>query len=156
MVLEFADWRFEVDLEGTRTHTYRNSLDHCTCGYCRNYYDAVIIACPELIAFLERFGVDYRGPSEVMPFEPTLVLSCYRVRGKIVQYGTQTLFAGNVPVCVENADESSFFLWAGEMVLPWLQEEAEEDVISPANLPEFLQRMEEIWLLRHGAETIQC
>jgi len=55
----------------------------------------------------------------------------------------------------EAADDDSFFLWVGEMMLPWLQEEAEEDVVSPANLPEFMERMEQIWLLRHGPESIQ-
>ena len=60
-----------------------------------------------------------------------------------------------MPISVETADETSFFLWAGEMLLPWLQEEPEEDVISPANLPEFLLRMEEVWLLRHGESCIQ-
>jgi len=38
--------------------------------------------------------------------------------------------------------------------LPWLQTESEEDVVSPANLPEFLERMQQIWLLRHGNEFV--
>ena len=29
-----------------------------------------------------------------------------------------------------------------------------DEVISPANLPEFLERMEEVWLLRHGENAI--
>ena len=156
MILEFADWKFEVDAEMTRMVTQHNSLDHCTCGYCKNFYEAVSGAYPELLAFLDQFGVDYRGPSEVMPFEPTLILACYRVWGKILQFGVEPIFAGGIPISMETADDSSFFLWAGEMLLPWLQEESQEDVISPANLPEFLQRMEEVWLLRHGAQMIQC
>jgi hypothetical protein len=156
LVLELADCRFEVDVLTTLERTKMNSLDHCNCGYCKNYYEAMPVTYPQLVSFLENFGVYYQGPSEVMPFEPTYVLTCYRVQGKILQFGTSEIFAGKVPVSFEMADESSFFLWAGEMALPWLQEEPEEDVISPANLPEFLDRMEEVWLLRHGAESIQC
>ena len=156
MILEIADWRFDVDPEATRNRTYQNSLDHCTCGYCTNYYEAMPITYPELVSFLDGFGVDYNGPSEVMPFEPTFVLGCYRVQGKVLQFGSAELWAGEVPVSVEISDETSFLLWAGEMRLPWLQEEPEEDVVSPANLPEFLDRMEEIWVLRHGIESIQC
>lgn len=156
MILELADWRFDVDVSATQKHTKHNSLDHCDCGYCRNYYEATPLTYPELVSFLEIFGIDFHGPSEVMPFEPTYVLSCYRVQGRILQFGTSELMAGSVSVSVEVADDSSFFLWAGEMALPWLQEEAPEEVISPANLPEFLDRMEEMWLLRHGVQSIQC
>ena len=156
MILEMDDWRFDVDLESTRKRTFQNSLDHCTCGYCTNYYEAMPVTYPSLVSFLDGFGVDFRGPSEVMPFEPTFVLACYRVQGRILQFGTAELSAGPVPVSLETADDSSFFLWAGEMALPWLQDEPQEDVVSPANLPEFLDRMEEVWLLRHGIESIQC
>jgi len=155
VILEVADWRFQVDIEATRNRTRQNSLDHCNCGYCRNYYEAMPMVYPELCSFLAQFGVDYQGPSEVMPFEPTLMLACYRVQGKILQFGRQPLYGGNIPVSMETADESSFYLWAGEMVLPWLQEEPEEDVVSPANLPEFLERMEEVWTLRHGKVFVQ-
>lgn len=155
MTLSLGDWRFQIDQDLTRERTQKNSLDHCECAYCRNYYQTVPLVYPELCGFLEEFGVDYRGPSEVMPFEPTLMLACYRVQGKILQFGTEVLCAGTVPISPETADEESFFLWAGEIVLPWLQEEPEEDVVSPANLPEFLARMEEVWVLRHGIENIQ-
>ena len=154
MILEVADWRFDVDIAATRERTFQNSLDHCTCGYCTNYYEAMPVTYPALVTFLDSFGVNYNGPSEVMPFEPTFVLTCYRVQGRVLQFGTSELYAGKVPVSVEFADESSFL--PGEMVLPWLQEEPEEEVVSPANLPEFLDRMEEVWLLRHGMESVQC
>lgn len=156
MILELEDWRFRVDVEATQNRTRQNALDHCTCGYCTNYYEATPITYPELVSFLERFGIDYHGPSEVMPFEPTYVLACYRVQGQILQFGRSCLYGGDVPISMEAADDSSFFLWAGEMRLPWLQQEPQEDVISPANLPEFLDRMEEVWLMRHGDQMIQC
>ena len=77
-----------------------------------------------------------------------------RVQGQILRFGSSPIYAGEVLITPEEADEHSFFLWAGEMMLPWLQQEPEEDVVSPANLPEFMDRMEQIWLLRHGPDSI--
>jgi len=156
MILELADWCFQVDVEQTRDRTQKYSLDHCTCGYCTNYYEAAPKVYPELVDFLNQFGVYFYGPSEVMPFEPTYVLACYRVDGRILRFGTEELIVGGVPIVPEAGEDDTFLLWAGEMALPWLQEEPQEDVISPANLPEFLDRMEEIWILRHGKDSIQC
>lgn len=144
--ITLADWQFSVDADATLSHTIECSLDHCTCAYCRNYYEAVDQAHPELRSVLAKFGIDLNGPSELMPFEPTLVAACYRVSGQIEKAGQTRLHVQGVPLRPEPADDASFFLWAGEMELPWLQEEPEEDVISPANEPEFLDRMMTRWL----------
>ncbi len=154
MTVSLGGWEFAVDREATLAHTRENALDHCLCPYCRNYYDTLLTVYPELEAFFSFFGVDYMGPSELMPFAPTLLLACYRVQGKILQWGNAPLMAGEISISPEYADEHSFFLWVGEAELPWVQTEAMEDVVSPANLPEFLERMEEVWLLRHGESMI--
>ena len=153
MIITLQDWEFCVDREATAAHTKKNSADHCTCGYCKNYYETVAETHPELIRFLENFGINFQGPSELMPFEPTVLLACYRVHGSITRWGNGSLAAGDVPVTVETAEEGTFLLWVGEMLLPWIQEEDMDEVLSPANLPEFLDRMEEIWQLRHGENT---
>ena len=154
MILNIFDWSFDVDIEATEVHTTKNSADHCTCAYCKNYYEAVHRTYPELVAFLGQFGVNIFGPSELMPFEPTYLLACYRIHGSILQWGCKALSAGDVRITVETADNGTFFLWVGEMELPWLQEEDCDEVVSPANLPEFLERMETVWLLRHGENGI--
>lgn len=154
MILKLADWRFRVDIEATREQTAKNASDHCECAYCRNYYEAVDIAHPKLRPFLAEFGINIAGPSELMPFEPTLMLACYRVRGEIVQWGQTELFMDGIPIIPETADNGTFLLWVGELEVPWIQDEAVEDVISPANLPEFMEWMQEIWLLRHGNEFV--
>ena len=155
MVLNIQDWCFQVEPEETFARTTQNSKDHCTCGYCKNFYETVPMAYPEVISFLDQFGAEFHGPSEVMPFLPTYILACYRISGKILKFGRTGLSADQIPITPEYADETSFYLWVGEMALPWIQDEPEEDVISPANLPEFMDRMEEIWLLRHGSDSIQ-
>ena len=154
MILEFADWRFQVNVEATRERTSKYSFEHCQCSYCRNFYDSIDIAHPHLRPVMEAFGVNLEGPSELMPFEPTLMLACYRVDGEILQWGKSSMVVNGIPIIPENGDEDTFLLWVGELELPWLQDTAAEDVVSPANLPEFLERMREIWLLRHGNEFL--
>lgn len=154
MILKAADWRFRVDVAKTREMTESYSRDHCTCGYCQNYYDTVERTYPGLKLFLGEFGIHIHGPIEVMPFEPTLVLACYRVWGKILQWGHTPLYVDGIPIVPEAADADMFLLWVGEMTLPWVQQEKAEDVVSPANLPEFLERMRYAWVLRHGDEIV--
>ena len=155
MILSCNDWVFQVDFDTTRERTASNALDHCTCPYCKNYYDTVVQVYPGLQSFLNRFGVDMSGPSELMPFEPTYLLACYRVQGQILSFGSSPLLADGIEISPEPAgEEGSFFLWVGEMRLPWVQEVNEDEVISPANLPEFLERMEQVWLLRHDQNIL--
>lgn len=143
-----------MDVEKTRERTSRYSFEHCQCSYCKNFYDAIDQAYPALRPVMEQFGVNLEGPSELMPFEPTLMLACYRVDGQVLKWGTTPLLVSGISILPELADEETFLLWVGEMRLPWLQAEAVEDVVSPANLPEFLSRMREVWLLRHGEEFV--
>lgn len=152
MILKLGDWRFQVDVEATAERTRRYSYEHCQCSYCKNYYDAIDLAHPELRPAMEQFGVYLEGPCELMPFQPTLMLACYRVDGQILRWGKTKLYVDGVSILPESGDQETFLLWVGELQLPWLQKEAPEDVVSPANLPEFMERMQELWNLRHGKE----
>ena len=154
MVLKAADWIFRVDPKGTREQNIRYSTEHCTCSYCQNYYDTVEKTYPKLKSFLEEFGIYMHGPVEVMPFEPTLFLACYRVKGQITTWGFHPLYANGISIVPELGDEETFLLWVGEMELPWVQLIPPEEVVSPANLPEFLDRMQQIWLYRHDQQII--
>lgn len=154
MLLKAADWIFQVDVAATREQSVRYSKDHCTCSYCQNYYDTVETAYPRLKSFLAEFGIEMNGPIEVMPFEPTLFLACYRVCGKIRDWGFRPLLADGISVIPEAADDNTFLLWVGELEVPWVQVISPEEVISPANLPEFLDRMQQIWRLRHDYSAI--
>lgn len=154
MLLQFGDWKFEVDPEATSERTRRYSFDHCECGYCKNYYDVIDLAYPQLRPALEQFGIHLEGPCELMPFEPTLLLACYRIDGTIRQWGRSGLYISGIPLIPEAGDDDTFLLWIGEIRIPWNQKEAPEDVVSPANLPEFQERMRAIWSLRHGEEFL--
>ena len=154
MILKLGDWRFQVDVEATAERTRKYSYEHCQCGYCKNFYDAIDVAYPELRPVMEHFGINLEGPCELMPFEPTLMLACYRVDGKILRWGKSQLSVKGVTLLPEAGDEDTFLLWVGEMQLPWLQKEPVDEVVSPANLPEFLERMREIWFLRHETEIV--
>lgn len=146
MDISIADWQFRVDVESTRDRTIRYSADHCMCAYCRNYYETVDEAHPRLRQVLGGFGIELNGPSEVMPLEHNVILSCYRVTGNVLHSGSTRLFVDQVPLFPEEGEDGTFLIWAGPMELPWVQEECPEDVISPANEPEFLDRMARKWL----------
>ena len=154
MILEAGDWRFRVEVEKTRERTSKYSFEHCQCSYCKNFYEAIDLAHPALRPVMEQFGVHLEGPCELMPFEPTLMLACYRIDGQILQWGQSSLSVNGISLVPEAGDEETFLMWVGEMEIPWLQKEPVEEVVSPANLPEFLARMQEIWLLRHGEEYV--
>ena len=154
MKITLADWEFSVDTEATTVHSLQCSADHCLCAYCRNYYETVDAAHPALRPFLGRFGLVLEGPSEVMPLEPALVMAGYRVIGEITRMGSAKMHVNNVPIHPEMAENGTFFLWVGEMDLPWVQEEPMEDVISPANEPEFLARMAKKWAELNDGEIL--
>lgn len=150
MEIQILDWKFSVDVDATFAHTLKNSADHCECGYCRNYYDCVDMVYPDLRHFLSQFGIVLEGPSELMPFEPTIILACYRVHGEIISWGQEPLFADTIPIAIGAGEDDTFLLWVGEMVLPWGLNEPVEEVVSPANTPDFIERMQQIWYMRHS------
>lgn len=152
MTISLADWEFRIDYDATWAYTHKCSLDHCNCPYCLNFYENLDSAAPSLRPVLQRFGVYADGPCEVMPFEPTLVAACYRVTGQIVSRGEAYLNIDDIPLRPEEADETSFFLWIGPMELLWTQEEDMDEVLSPANQPEFMDRMMQR-LLRWAEDT---
>lgn len=141
MIITLGDWQFQVDAVATEDYTTRCSLDHCTCPYCKNFYENIDRTQPMLRPVLEKFGIFLNGPCEVMPFEPTLVAACYRVTGKILSRGESYLHVEDVPLRPEEADDRTFFLWIGPVELPWTQEIPVDEVLSPANQPEFMDRM---------------
>ena len=141
MILKINDWEFDIDLEATREHSSFASEDHCTCGYCENYYRAAKQCYPGLKPFLKRFGLEVDGPVEMYPIEPTLYISGYRVTGRILKLGIAPMMVDGIPVSADPRDERSFMLEVGEMPLPWVLTEHPDEVVSPANEPEFLEKM---------------
>lgn len=156
MVLQIDDWVFRIDLERTKEHSSFVSSEHCTCSYCENYYRTAGATYPGLISFLRQFGILIDGPSEMYPIEPTLYLAGYRVFGEIVTFGIAPIMVDGIPVTAEPVDEVHFMLEVGEMPLPWVLSEDPNEVISPANEPEFLEKMYRKLLLRHGDVGLVC
>ena len=154
MVLQINDWIFRVDMEKTKEHSSFVSSEHCTCGYCENYYRAVNPAYPDLKGFLLRFGVLIDGPSEMYPIEPTLYLAGYRVFGRIEQFGAGPMIVNGIPVTPEPVDDAHFMLEVGQMPLPWVMAEDMNEVISPANEPEFLEKMYRKLMLRDSTGPV--
>ena len=154
MTITVEDWVFDIDPVKTKEHTNFAVNSHCTCGYCENYYQAVDQVCPDLRIFLDRFFLDVEGPSEMYPFEPTLCFLAYKVFGRIVQVGNGPIMVDGVPVMGQIIDESTFKLEVGELELPWILEEDMDEVVSPANEPEFLERMYRIMIKRNWGNGV--
>jgi hypothetical protein len=116
-----------------------------------NYYTAVNDSIPELRPFLAEFGLDIQGPEQLYPLEPSCYVPVYRVSGRILRRGSER-DVGGVPVLVEQAPitddhgQESFTLTLGPFWLPWVLEEDPDEVLSPANLPEFLDETRKIVL----------
>ena len=151
MIVNIDDWQLEVQPEQTSQHSAFSAMRHCTCAYCENFYRGIGHFYPGLRPFLEGFGVDAEGPVEMFPFEPTICLVSYRVTGRILEFGSAPIMVDSVPVLPKADDERHFLLEVGELQLPWIMLEDPNEVVSPANEPEFLERMQEVWALRHGS-----
>ena len=149
MTVTVGEWIFEVDVAKTKEHAAFALGSHCTCGYCENYYRVADREYPNLRTFLDRFFLELEGPSEMYPFEPTLCLLAYKVSGRILQAGAEPIMVDGIPIMGQIIDGETFKLEVGEIELPWILEEDMDEVVSPANEPEFLERMYRIMLKRN-------
>ena len=150
MIITIGDWLFDADVALNMEISSFQADDHCTCGYCRNYYKAVDASYPSLRPFLARFGINIEGPDELSPFEPTIYEASYIINGHILKESDQNIYVDGIPVSVIksfDADmdterpEPYFVLVVGLMELPWLLDEPEDQVVSPANEPAYIERM---------------
>ena len=146
MLVRVGDWCFRVDMEETMEYSAAEAAEHCDCAYCRNFYASVDKVYPEFRPFLANFGIDIEAPEILMPFTPTCYLAVYCVKGAILSAGKEPLSVCGINVEAEPGDEDGvwqecFTLRVGEFSLPWVLNEPAEDVISPANLPSFLDEM---------------
>ncbi len=147
MILEIADWKFDIDLETTMEYSAQEAKDHCNCAYCRNFYAAIDGIYPELRPFLAQFGLDIEAPEELMTFTPTLYLGVYAVCGVILKMGSRLAISG-IPVDIGEDEQTPvccpkpyFTIGIGTFEIPWVLDEPFEEVVSPANVPSFLKRM---------------
>jgi hypothetical protein len=150
MIIKVDDWVFDVDLDTTMVYSAQEAQEHCTCGYCRNFYTAVDGVYPGLRPFLAQFGVDIEAPDQLIPYEPTLMDGFYAISGRVIRFGSKPMFIDGLSICVADSDdlhvnvccpEPYFVLNTGLMELPWVLDEKMEDVVSPANDPDFLDEI---------------
>ena len=132
MIIEIDDWKFDVDLDATMQYSAAEAAEHCTCGYCRNFYAAVDRFYPDLRPFLAQFGVDIEAPDELIPYEPTVMEGFYAVCGRVLRFGSKPMSVDGVRICIAEPDdlhvnvfcpEPYFALNTGFMELSWLLEE---------------------------------
>ena len=151
MILQISDWIFDVDIPATMAYSQAVWEDHCTCGYCRNFYEAMDEAYPQLKSFLKNFGMNSLTPEEMSPIEPTLCIVSYCFSGTIVKHGIYPIDIDGVVLSVSTHQENPlyeppfgkpFFVFTtGLLELPWILDQDMNEVISPANEPEYMERM---------------
>lgn len=151
MILHVADWVFDVDIPATMAYSAAVWEDHCTCGYCRNFYETLDYAYPSLKSFMKQFGMNSLTPEEMSPIEPTQCMISYCISGTIVKRGIYPVDTGEVVFTVSTDWENPLYeppfgkpfivLSSDLLELPWVLEENMDEVVSPANEPEYMQRM---------------
>ena len=150
MILEIADWIFDVNIPTTMEYSAHIAEDPCQCGYCRNFRQTVDDVYPQLKSFLKQFGMNSLTPEEMSPIEPTLCMGSYCISGSVVKRGIYPIDLGSVVLSVpEQADPLyspscgvPFFVFdSGLLDLPWVLDEDMDEVLSPANEPEYMERM---------------
>lgn len=150
MIVRVAEWVFDVDVPATMAYSAGIWEDHCTCGYCRNFYETMDDVYPQLKLFLKQFGMNSLTPEELSPVEPTLYMASYCISGTVIKNGIYPIDLDGLVLSVDlEADplyepcfgKPFFVLNTGLLELPWVLDEDMNEVISPANEPEYLQRM---------------
>ncbi|MBQ6840188.1 MAG: hypothetical protein IJO45_05810 [Oscillospiraceae bacterium] len=161
MIISIQDWIFDVDVDATANYCSDVIADPCVCGYCRNFRSAVKEAYPSLDPLLSRFGSRVDAPEELMPYEPTVFEGSYCISGVILKTGTEELRCDKCSLSVLTAEQTDyetacprpyFVLRTNSLELPWVLAEDMDEVVSPANEPEYLERM---WdrLLQNAPES---
>lgn len=156
MIITLEDWVLDIDLENTHAYTDHLLSDHCECGYCRNFYTTVEEVYPGFRRFLKQFGADAEAPVDFLPVEPTLCVVSYAVSGSILSTGNRPIHVGNCSFKIESMEQldyelkckKPYFVFTSQFLeLPWVLNEDMNEVISPANEPECLERMWEKLLI---------
>ena len=156
MTIRIADWIFDVDVSATMSYSAGVWADHCTCGYCRNFYETLDGEYPQMKPFLEQFGMNSLTPEEMSPIEPTLCIVSYCMSGTIVKHGIYPIDIGGVVFTVSTHEENPlykppfgepfFVLTTGLLELPWVLDEPIEEAESPAKSQNFIQRLLRRWI----------
>ena len=163
MRIQLGGWVLDVDVDLNMQITAEQARDHCTCGYCRNFYATVDSVCPSLRPFLSKLGICADGPDELCPFEPTIYEVSYIVNGSILSRSSETITIDSVPVRILSTDEADmdtirpepyFVLVIGLIELPWVLDEPADQVISPANEENYMQRMRNKLLSRIESDEL--
>ena len=165
MVISVKDWLFDVDTEATAAYCDVVCSDPCQCGYCRNFRLAVNGTFPSLDLFLNKLGSSVMASEELMPYEPTIYEGSYCVSGKVLHSGANPLVLDDCNLTVMTAEETDydpqcpkpyFVLRTQCLELPWVLNEDMDEVISPANEPEYLQRMWDRLLRNAPPQDLDC
>ena len=153
MILQLEDWVFDLRLQETTDYSKFEAKDHCMCGYCRNFYETVDVAYPNLRSFFSAFGLTIEAPNELMPYvegEEVHYYGVFAVCGTIIRSGSLPFVVDGIQIkpTAQNMQQINygcsdpcFFLEFSDISLKWVIDEPIDDIESPANDPEFIEKI---------------
>ena len=140
MILEFSDWMFFADVENTKSYSAQELAEHCTCGYCENFYKVIDKTYPNLRYFLSRFGADIEAPDSLIPITSELYQASYAIQGKIIRKGSEPIWVHDVAITMEDTEEPDWFLiQLGVMNLPWVLDQDPDSIPKPYSLSDMIE-----------------
>ena len=133
--IEFGGVEIPVDVEATQA--YRDKYcTPCGCSYCRNFLKAFPEHMPEIVRFLERFGIQADLPIEIMEYgrdeakAVSYYAAFYAIRGELPAESLEGR-AGDLPLLLYRKDSHTdycntdmpnpcFILRVDSIPLPWV------------------------------------
>ena len=144
MFLEFSDWLIFADKDATRTYCAEEFESRCTCGYCRNFCATVDTAYPAVRHFLDKFGVNIEVPESLIPITPGTYQASYVAQGKVLRFGSEPIWLGDIAVTIEEDEEPDWFIiHLGLMSLPWVIPDDPYSIPAPYGLADMLADIKE-------------
>ena len=132
------DKNIKFDIEKTKLF-YKNYSEVCTCAYCRNFCKVINKSYPQLLPFLEQFGVIIEKPVEAIDYSWTedkrrLYQAIYSVHGSIkkefkmeLEQNISIEFLMDDKLFDTGMEEPYFLIYIDHLKLNWELEENPED-----------------------------
>ena len=155
MFIHINDWKFHAFSVSNKRFYTQKLEDRCECAWCRNFYQSLDSAYPDLRPFLDQFGIIMEAPSEIIALSPTLCTCYYVVCGSISERGSEDIVINGVTISPLTKEEALvntdmegpiYFLQVGAISLPWVLDEPMEQADSPAKGKNMIQRLLRRWI----------
>jgi hypothetical protein len=153
-MIEEQGWKFNTNIDINKS--YSQNLSLCDCAPCKNFRNLIKSQYPELMTFLEKFGIDIRKPEELAWWEGNAFTETvdyavyYSVNGTAESNEHFEIDFGMFNIVVDSKEKSPinskvdgtyFVLTVLNITLPWKEEESFSSVFVPKKKDGLLKRI---------------